>query len=150
MGYVAPKGNKYAVGNKGGHPTTYKDKYIDTIDEFCVWCEKEKKLPSIARFSKWADIPRRTIYEWASREENREFSLKLDKIKTEAEVYLSDGGLDNSLNAGMCKFLLSSDHNKSEKTEQTVHGNTTYIIATASTPEELKHARKTITALPSA
>jgi hypothetical protein len=54
----APKGNKFAVGNKGGRPTSYRPEYAEQAQQLCQFGATDIEL---AQFFK-VDV--KTIYNW--------------------------------------------------------------------------------------
>lgn len=62
----APKGNKYAVGNKGGQPTLYRPEYVEQARQLCQLGATDVEM---ARFFK---VTPQTFYLWKAT--HREFS----------------------------------------------------------------------------
>ena len=112
---AAPKGNKFAVGNKGGAPEKYS----------IEWLKEEATL-----FLAWFDVPN-NIYlkgfalergydphrfsEFADKSE--EFSAALRIAKQKQEYKMAHMSLHNQINPSMAKFLLANCHGMSEKTQ---------------------------------
>lgn len=90
----APKGNKYAKGNKGGRPTKFKPEYIKKLIEFfsiepykkelmessteyykdgevkresAKYKHMPNKMPTIYSFSKSIDVAYSTVFRWAEK-----------------------------------------------------------------------------------
>jgi hypothetical protein len=134
----APRGNKNAIGNKGGRPAKLPKDLLKITKEYLKQCEDEleevvrqtreedgtitKKtvakvnLPSIAGLARWLDVSRETIYAW--QEEDLEFSDICSKILAEQERRLIDNGLSGGYNSNITKLLLHK-HGYSDKSELT-------------------------------
>lgn len=143
---AAPKGNKFALGNKGGRPTKYHPDIIAMIDEYLAWCDEEHykevverydenqkpistklmlqvRLPSNEGFSEYIDVCVDTLSEW--RKEHKEFSAALKKIKTRQHNRYINNGLAGTYNPTIAKLGLMSNHGYKErsKNEDTVTMN---------------------------
>lgn len=111
----APRGNKNAVGNKGGAPEKYTDEWIaQEAKLFLEWM----KLPESIFFKSFAIergySPQR-LTEFASR--SVEFSEVLSRAKDWQESKLVSYGLFNKTNCGMTKFVLANHHGYTERSQ---------------------------------
>lgn len=128
---AAPKGNDYAVGNKGGRPTDYKPEYCDKIVKFFdvepytreiiatskgygakgnktfeknEWGNIPSRLPTLYRFCKTIDVKSvQTLYNWAA--QHKEF---LEAMQTAAIIYkefLIENGLIKTYSSTFAKFV---------------------------------------------
>ena len=80
----APLGNKNAVGNNGGQPTTYDPKYCEMV----IALGKAGK--SQEQISAEIDIPRSTMASWA--QQNVEFLAALTRAKELEAAWWEDKG----------------------------------------------------------
>lgn len=121
---AAKKGNKYAVGNKGGRPSKFDISMIDKAQKYLESCIDEEterlksegkesrswqlgvkvSLPSIAGLAIELNVSRATIYEWAS--ENEVFSTWVEKILSEQEKRLLENGLAGTYNPMIARLVL--------------------------------------------
>lgn len=112
----APKGNKYALGNKGGRPTKFKEEFIKKIIEFFSiepykkelmeevreyykdgGLKKEstkfkhipEKLPTLYQFARSIKVSYWTVWEWANKGESPLIEDKIcgAKIKEFSNAY---------------------------------------------------------------
>jgi len=74
----APKGNRYATGNKGGRPSKYKPEYAEIAGKLCA-----KAGFTDVQLADWFEVSERTIYEWKL--EHDEFSQALRAGKAETD-----------------------------------------------------------------
>jgi transposase len=81
---AAPKGNKNAVGNKGGRPTLYKPEYCEKVIN---WGKQGK---SRAWMAAELDVARDTLNEWTKAHE--EFADALSRAKTHEQRWWEDAG----------------------------------------------------------
>ena len=56
---TAPKGNQYALGNKGGRPTKYKAEYAETAQKLCARLGFTDE-----QLADWFDVTVSTIHLW--------------------------------------------------------------------------------------
>ena len=117
-----------------GRPTTYKEEYIDKVDEYLAECQDEEKqvvkqssekydmydnklkvnLPTVEGFALWLGIPKRTLYDW--KDAHEDFSHSLERIVEEQRKRLLNMGLSGDYNSTIAKLILSSNHGYTEKT----------------------------------
>jgi len=77
----APKGNKFAVGNKGGgRPSEYAEEYADIAYKLCLLGATDAEIADILGFSE------DTINEWKKKHEDFSLSLKKGKLIADSEV----------------------------------------------------------------
>lgn len=126
-------GNKYAVGHGYGRATTFKAEYVSKPQEYLEWCDanpleidegggrirKSPRLPSMAGFSRFLEIPKSTLLGWAKgdTEAHKDFSSGLESVANEQEKILYELGRAGEGNSRFAQFILSADHNKREKSE---------------------------------
>jgi hypothetical protein len=80
---AAKKGNKYAVGNKGGgRKTTYKKEYADLAYKFCLLGAIDKELAD------FFEVAENTINVW--KRKHKEFELALKEGKEQADTNVAD------------------------------------------------------------
>lgn len=101
---AAPKGNKHAVGNKGGQPTKYNPKYCEMVIELGRAGKSQEQI------SAEIDVPRSTMASWAQQHE--EFSAALTRAKElEADWWETKGqeALENKdFNAAVWKVSMQA------------------------------------------
>lgn len=133
----APKGNKYAVGNKGGHPTLYKGKEtIEKAEKYLEGCEDKMKkvlestnkktgrkrylnkwevnVPLVEGLALYLEVHRDTLYEWAKK--HKEFSDVLKKLRYSQANKVFNKALAGEYNPHIAKLLLSK-HGYTDKQE---------------------------------
>lgn len=130
------KGNKNAVGNKGGRPTKLTPELIKLSKKYLPLCKDtyktyitgsdsegnpitathlEVKLPTLQGFARFLSVNSETVRIWAT--ENIEFSATVDDIKEEQASRLVGKGLSGLYNSSIVKLLLSSNHGMREKVD---------------------------------
>ena len=130
---AAAKGNKLAVGNKGGRPTKYTPEIVEeALDYLETFNSKyNHAIPSIIGMAKVLKLDDTTLYDWAKKEGN-EFSRILPRCKKFQEFELINGGLRSDLNSNIVKLALGK-HGYSDKQENNVNLND----YTSKSPDEL-------------
>jgi hypothetical protein len=125
--------------NKGGRPTTYKEEYIQKVDEYLEICKDEYDaivkqsnsekgyemydnklkvdLPTREGFSIFIDTALSTMDGWEKK--HPEFSCALRKIEKEQKKRLINMGLSGEYNSTIAKLILSSNHGMTERTDHT-------------------------------
>lgn len=89
----APKGNKNALGNNGGRPTTYPQEGEPRSDLFETILALASEGKSLTQISARVDIPRTTMITWA--DEHVEFSTVLTRAKELEMSWWEDQATDN-------------------------------------------------------
>ena len=74
----APKGNRYAKGNKGGRPSKYKSEYAETAQKLCAMGGFTD-----LQLAKWFEVNVDTIYQWKLRHPEFAEALKVGKAETD-------------------------------------------------------------------
>ena len=74
----APKGNRYAKGNKGGRPSKYKPEFAETAQKLCAMCAYTD-----AQLANWFEVSVRTINDWKLRHPEFAEALKVGKAETD-------------------------------------------------------------------
>lgn len=114
----APKGNKNALGNKGGRPTKYSKGVLQKTKEYIrKWGEgklPEEVIPSVEGLAVYLDIGRRSIYDWQDGGKNVEFSHIVENLLLIQGRTLLNRGLDGKFNATISKLILSKHGYKDE------------------------------------
>jgi len=78
----AKKGNKYAIGNKGGgRESKYKDEYASEAFNYCLLGATDKEIAT------FFDVSEHTINNW--KEEHEEFCEALKKGKASADALVA-------------------------------------------------------------
>jgi hypothetical protein len=146
---AAPKGNQYALGNDGGRPTLYDDKYCkDIIDYFSkpavnvgykkeynkdgsLKCEIPFELaaqyPTLQRYAHNVGVCHSTLLDWCKH--NKEFAQAYARAKQLQEDIVLTNGMSNQFNSQFAQFILKNHFNYKDKTE--VEQNTTIQISLA-------------------
>jgi len=117
-----PKGHApYPGCETGGRPLEYTQEKINAFaDEFTEW----QKDPSNIWFKDFCierDINPDLLVEWSNKNDKFSGAYKLAKHRQESR--LVNGGLLDSYNAGIVKFVLANAHGWSEKNEAKVSGD---------------------------
>ena len=101
----------------GGRPTDYTPELVAKAWEYANggWAERGDLVPSVAGLAALIGVSRVTCYDWA-KDESKEFSYILEKIGTEQERDLINGGLSGKFNAPITKMMLTK-HGYSDKVE---------------------------------
>lgn len=79
---AAPKGNKNALGNKGGRPTAYRPEYAEQARKMCLLGYTDKELAF------FFEVDERTINDW--KEKHLEFSLSIKEGKDYADSHVAE------------------------------------------------------------
>lgn len=153
----APKGNRFAVGNHGGRPTKLTPEMLEKAKGFLDWkstqmmerivFQKGEKCtlevpepPTLTSLALYLGISDQTSYNWA--EESKEYLEIFTQVKQKYSEYLVRYGLSDQYNAGLAKFLLSSDHGKREGKDITSDGkkieNTLGVITSPAVAQKIK------------
>lgn len=125
---AAPKGNKYAIGNKGGRPTKYKPEYCEQIIEFfsrnpveieeiphykngeVAWIDKKRLpalLPTLVDFCEEIGIVNtQTLHDWC--EKHKEFKDAFMRAKEKQKNFLIQNGLAGLYNPTAFTFTAAN------------------------------------------
>lgn len=121
---AAPKGNKNAVGNHGGHPTIYDPIFIEKVDEYLETRKDKIKgklievhIPTLEGFAQFIGVSKDAIEDWEKK--YVEFGGSLRKIRTEQHKRLVDRGLEGTYNPTIAKLLLTNNHGMKDQVENT-------------------------------
>lgn len=147
----APKGNKFALGNKGGRPSTYDPLIIDEVQKYLKWCEgnpidvghvqtkvtsangmnedgyeKVVKKQENSRLPSLAGFARHVNIPRRTLiswgEQHEEFSTALNFLLDEQRMQLIELGRAGEGNSRFAMFMLSAAHGMREKTDVTSDG----------------------------
>lgn len=101
-----------------GQPTKYSAAILKKANAYVsdYKTEHEHAIPSIAGLAVVLGVCRKTIQNWAKNPKNKEFLHTLDKISTNQEFKLLNGGLTGTFNAAITKLVLYN-HGYNEKAE---------------------------------
>lgn len=144
----APKGNKYAVGNKGGRPTLYKPEYCEQIIEYFkrepvnVLYKREyykdgtlkteipiltaAEFPTIEGFAESIEVHKDTVYQWVK--DNKEFSDAFSRAKQIQEQIWLVNGMQNLYNSQFAQFFGKNCLGYKDKMEVEQKGESTIEI----------------------
>lgn len=132
----APKGNKNAIGNKGGRPTTYKPEYcqsliewfeVEPMQEYSInhfkdgeiaWSEPKVKanpLPKFHEFAKSIGTTSKTLLDWV--EKFVEFSDAYTRAKELQKYFLIENGLNGCYNPTFAIFVSKNITDMKDKSE---------------------------------
>lgn len=89
---AAPKGNKNAIGNKGGRPREYDRDYIE--EQLDLWSQKSDSI-ILPQFSAEFSIPSDTVLEFAKEdiEFRRTLTIARSRLAARREVMLHQNAL---------------------------------------------------------
>lgn len=102
----APKGNKYAIGNKGPAPTRYTQEFIEKEAYALVKWMGVSDNVYFKRFALERGYPPDELSNFAKKSEV--FALAYKMAKEWQECKLVEGGLFNKFNANFVKFAMSN------------------------------------------
>ncbi len=115
----APRGNKNAVGNEGGKPTTYGPHCVEIAKKYIQRCMLSMQkgvsyheLPMIAGLAIDLQCDKETVTAWSKL--HVEFGRLVKWIRLEQEKALANGGVSGMYNSGMARFILSAHHGYAE------------------------------------
>jgi len=116
----APKGNKYALGNKGGRPTKYDRAYCADIIQFFDVEPGRNKFPMFETWCYKIGIHRDTMDAWVKK--HPEFSDAYKTAKELQKVNLIHGGLSGVYKENFSKFVAvnCTDLRDKQEVENTV------------------------------
>lgn len=130
----ALKGNKYAIGNRGGRPSKFNDGTLKRARAYLKSCKDKLKtdgagksliqvnLPKAEGLARHLGVRRETLYAWAR--ESEEFSNILEAINQEQVERLINSGLAGTYNPTIAKLVLAKHGYKdSSETDITSGGN---------------------------
>jgi len=121
----APKGNQFAIGNKGGRPTKLTPELLEHAKGYLDSCiddpaKKVVNLPSVEGLAIWLNVSRDTVLNWQS--EDKEFFGIYQQVKAEQGRRLQNNGLAGTYNPTIAKLILATHHGMSERTDVTSGG----------------------------
>jgi len=105
----------------GGQPTKYSKAMLSkTVDYIKNYKDQDDIVPSVVGLAVHLGVSKKTIYNWAEVPENIEFLHTLEKLSTNQENRLMNGGLSGSLNPTITKLMLANfGYSEQAKTPQT-------------------------------
>lgn len=130
----APKGNQYAVGNKGQPPSKYTPEFIEKeAEELLKWCRKEDSY-----YLKGFALERGYHPEYLSRwsKKNQVFNHAFIQATHWQEFRLFKDALQNKINPGIAKWGLACNHKWKEPPTEVI--NTTSKSGAEQYEEEMK------------
>jgi len=127
-------------GQGRGRPSIWDPIFIDKVDEYLATCVDEERefhktrgdksdsferivnvnLPKIEGFAQYIGVHKDTITEWKKKYDD--FSVALDKIRTEQHNRLVDNGLSGRYNPVITRLILANNHGMREKSDVTTGG----------------------------
>lgn len=144
----APIGNQYAVGNTGGRPSKYDDKYCQDIIDFfqkppnCVnWKEEYYKdgslkcktpiitaseFPTFQKFANSIGVGTSTLHDWMR--DNEEFAEAYARAKEMQEHIWLVNGMQNLYNAQFAQFFGKNCLGYKDKVEVEANVDTTITV----------------------
>ena len=96
----APKGNKYALGNKGGRPRKYTPERVEEIKQLLAAYIDSNEMPILAEFGYLNNVDSRHLYDY------QEFSELIREAIQKKESYLEKNMLTNKINVTGAIFSL--------------------------------------------
>lgn len=105
---------------KVGRPTEYTEEMLAKARAYLeVGYAEDERIPSVAGLSRFLNIARSTIYDWASQEDKQDFSDILEQILAKQEYTLLNKAITGEFNSTIAKLVLSKQ-GYTEKTETDV------------------------------
>jgi len=124
-----------------GRPSKWDPIFIDKVDEYLATCVDEERefhktrgdksdsferivkvnLPKIEGFAQYIGVHKDTLIEWEKKSD--EFSVALNKIRTEQHNRLMDNGLSGGYNPMITRLILATNHGYREKSDVTTDGD---------------------------
>jgi hypothetical protein len=149
---AAPKGNKNAIGNKGGRPTDYKPEYCQLLIEWfeiepnkeieiphykdgdVTWTDYKivaNRLPKFHEFAKSIGTTHKTLLDWV--EKNIEFSNAYIRAKELQKYFLIENGLNGCYNPTFTIFVSKNitDMKDTQQMDLTNNGNSFNTLSDA-------------------
>jgi hypothetical protein len=109
---------KKKTAKKTGRPTDYSKDALQTALGYITKYKSEydHEIPSVAGLAMVLEVSKKTLYNWADREENIAFLHALERLATSQELKLLNGGLSGTYNSTITKLILHN-HGYSDKQE---------------------------------
>ena len=119
---AAHKGNKYALGNKGGRPLKFPDpnEFARLIDDFFIHCKENGEKPTIEHMAAYMDTTNDVLLDYVNKSE--EYSVPYKKAKQKCLDWLINDGL-NAKNPAMHIFLAKNNYGYKDKQEVDLNAN---------------------------
>jgi len=90
-----------------GQPTKYNEDMLDkALDYIKNYSDYEQVIPSVAGLAVALDVSKKTLYNWSEVPENIKFLHALEKLSTNQENKLLNGGLSGSFNPAITKLMM--------------------------------------------
>ena len=103
-----------------GRPTEYTAEILAKARAYLdLGYAEDERIPSVAGLSRFLEIARSTIYDWASQEDKKEFSDILEQILAKQEYTLLNKGITGEFNSTITKLVLAKQGYK-ESSEQDI------------------------------
>lgn len=91
-----------------GRPTEYTPELLAKAKAYLeLGYAEDEKIPSIAGLSRFLEIARSTIYDWAGQDDKKEFSDILEQILAKQEYTLLNKGITGEFNSTITKLVLA-------------------------------------------
>lgn len=120
-----------------GRPTLYDDtiiprslEYINSCEDYEIDGKLKVRIPTVEGLALHLNVNRDTLYKWVKKHD--EFSDTINIIHEKQKERLINSGLSGAYNATIAKFILSANHNMSDrvetKTDVTSQGQAIQVI----------------------
>ena len=116
-----------------GQPTKYNDEVLAQAIDYLEDCPDI--IPSAVGLAVHLKVSRKTLYNWADKEENEEFANVLELINDAQHHKALNNGLSGDYNATITKLVLAN-HGYHEKQEIKQETHAYAIVSDEVTPEE--------------
>jgi len=99
-----------------GRPTSFEERFIQEAHDYANggYQSYSDAIPTVERFAKIIGVTKGTVYKWCKH--NDDFMNAIDEIRQASKLELITNGLTGNYNSNFCRFLLSANHNMTEKT----------------------------------
>lgn len=125
-----------------GRPSEYSQEILEKTKDYIINHRiYNDEVPSIAGLSIHLDVARKTIYNWADKEENEDFLYTLEKLLEKQEQLLLSGGLKSTMNSTIVKLMLAN-RGYSDRVDQTSGGKEIGVLPTVININEYKPNEK--------
>ena len=107
-----------------GRPTKYNDKVQQIAEDYVHnFKEYHDKVPSIDGLAYALGVSKKTLYNWAENENNKDFLHTLEYLKTNQSRVLINKGLSKEFPANLVAFMMSNHDEYSSKQELVISDN---------------------------
>lgn len=107
-------------------PTKLTPEAREKIAEYLRECVENNRVPTAARLAVNLDVSKKTLYNWADKDE--ELLHTLEQLQSIQEATLIDGSLENKLNPTISKLMLANHgYSDVQKIDQTLKGEVQFV-----------------------